>query len=368
MTREVSAIERLRRRCSRVTSPGRQFIPEIDGLRFLAIAMVVAYHLHDHLTQRHPALIPWRSDRELGYELFQQGHIGVQLFFVISGFILAMPMAKWRLATGRPVTLKTYYWRRLTRLEPPYVINLLILFALLLVVRGDAVETLVGPLLASMTYTHNVIYGEMSRINFVAWSLEIEAQFYLIAPLLGQLYRIAQPIVRRTAVLGVGVLAYVIEYILRERYGSAVPTTLLGSLIFFVIGWMLADITISKPETGSSQTRYFWDAIHLACLLGGRVGLVPRLIRGPYRRVIRCHGACDIAGRNSPASLLGSLDRDDWRHVLHDLSVSLSVDHRAERAGPRAHGEREFRDQHGASGRLDFAAHVCGLHGPFSSV
>ncbi len=228
--------------------------------------MVVLYHLHDHLTQRHPALIPWRSDQGVGYHSLQQGHLGVQLFFVISGFILAMPFAKWHLTDGRPVSLGAYYWRRLTRLEPPYIINLLLFFFLLVVFRGDSVRTLVGPLVASLTYTHNVVYGEMSRINFVAWSLELEAQFYLIAPMLAHLYRIRRPYFRRFAALLTGLCALAMEGGLRRVYGDAVPTTILGALVFFSVGWVLADMTVMRDAINHSAKAYRWDVMALIAL------------------------------------------------------------------------------------------------------
>ena len=51
------------------------------------------------------------------------------MFFVISGFVLGMPFCKRTLADGPPVNLGRYFLRRLTRLEPPYAISLLIFFA-----------------------------------------------------------------------------------------------------------------------------------------------------------------------------------------------------------------------------------------------
>src|SRR5262245_10743057 len=65
------------------------------------------------------------------FDLFiAQGRYGVQLFFIISGFILALPFAAERLAGARPVRLKAFYLRRLTRLEPPYFLVLTIFFLL----------------------------------------------------------------------------------------------------------------------------------------------------------------------------------------------------------------------------------------------
>jgi len=87
-------------RFSRETSSGR-FIPEMDGLRFAAITMVVLFHLNGYLVARwplhHSGLLPqssWLAETAL------VGFRGVELFFVISGFILALPFASQHLAGG----------------------------------------------------------------------------------------------------------------------------------------------------------------------------------------------------------------------------------------------------------------------------
>src|SRR5882672_10637739 len=106
-------------RLSRETSSGR-FIPEMDGLRFAAIGMVVLFHLNGYLigkSQRYHSSPPssdWLAQAAL------VGFRGVELFFVISGFILGLPFAAQHIEGRPPVGLRKYYVRRLTRLEPPY--------------------------------------------------------------------------------------------------------------------------------------------------------------------------------------------------------------------------------------------------------
>ena len=63
--------------------------------------------------------------------------------------------------------------------------------------RDRSVEELSPRLLASMTYTHNAIYNEFSQVNFLAWSLEIEFQFYVLAPMLVLVFRLRQLLLRR---------------------------------------------------------------------------------------------------------------------------------------------------------------------------
>ena len=188
-------IARLRQRLLRITSSGR-FIPEIDGLRFFAIGAVLLFHVNGYYRDKCGRTFDPPLEQDPLYLLFNLGNIGVQLFFVLSGFILALPFAEHHLLGAPKVPLKGYYYRRLTRLEPPYIVNLLLLFSARVLLAGTALG-LLPHLLASLFYVHSLTYGTWSRINFVAWSLEIEVQFYLLAPLLAWLFAIPGRRLRR---------------------------------------------------------------------------------------------------------------------------------------------------------------------------
>src|SRR5690606_14354295 len=78
--------------------------------------------------------------------------------------------------------LKSFYIRRLTRLEPPFLISTLLLFAFVGLFVAESLSSLLPNLWATLTYSHYLIFGERSPINPVSWSLETEIQFYLISP------------------------------------------------------------------------------------------------------------------------------------------------------------------------------------------
>lgn len=103
----------------RITSTGN-FIPEIDGLRFIAISSVVLYHLSGFLTAKDVKQYTDIFDYSFLKEILSHGHLGVPLFFVISGFILGMPFAKFHIAKEKPVSLKKYFLRRLTRFNSSF--------------------------------------------------------------------------------------------------------------------------------------------------------------------------------------------------------------------------------------------------------
>jgi len=159
------------------------YVPEIDGLRFLAIfAVVVVMHIPGYMNEKLYAgtLIEDRYWKNV----VVGGGGGVTLFFMISGFILSLPFARWRLKAGKPIRLREYYLRRLTRLEPPYLIALTIFFAADVWLLGrHSFSQLLPHFFASAVYVHNFVYNSFSWILPVAWSLEVEVQFYLLAPL-----------------------------------------------------------------------------------------------------------------------------------------------------------------------------------------
>ena len=151
-------------RLSRRTSSGR-YIPEIDGLRFLAIALVVGFHVGIVLSPNLRLNLPFGTalPSAKAPPVLASGWFGVELFFVISGFILALPFAAWRRTGGRPVNLRAYYLRRLTRLEPPYVLALGLAFVAAAAV--GPVRILVPHLLASLVYQHGTLFGYDSFLN-----------------------------------------------------------------------------------------------------------------------------------------------------------------------------------------------------------
>ena len=185
-------------RLSRITSGGN-FIPEIDGLRFLAIGSVLLFHVSYALNQAYR----WPLGRgEMAvYDVFDRGGLGVELFFVISGFILAVPFARQFVYGDKPVEIRRYYLRRVTRLEPPYIVALIGFYAAAWLVNDAALRGhFLKTFLARLFYLHGLIYRDAPVLNGVTWSLEIEVQFYLLMPLLARIFLLPAP-VRRAGLL-----------------------------------------------------------------------------------------------------------------------------------------------------------------------
>jgi len=245
---------------SRETSSGR-FIPEMDGLRFAAIAMVILYHLNGYLIAKSPLYraAPPTSDW-LGQAALV-GLRGVELFFAISGFILGLPFAAHYIKGAAPVNLRKYYLRRLTRLEPPYIVALLLLLILGAVVVGAPPASFYPHLAASLFYLHSLIYGTFSPAMGVAWSLEIEVQFYLLVPLLTLLFTIGNRMRRRAAIV-VLILAALSGQSLFLHHTPRASLSILAYVQFFLIGFLLADVFLDS--WGEVPRRNLaWDLVAL---------------------------------------------------------------------------------------------------------
>ena len=259
---------RFRRRFGRETTSGR-FIPEIDGLRFPAITIVVLAHLCSLIMLRVGRTVPLSPAERPIFAAEQHAQEGVVLFFIISGFVLALPFARARLLGDAPVSLRAYFLRRVTRLEPPYLISLFILFvakvggrAVHLATDQGSTSVLTEHFLVSAAYLHNLVYGTASIINGVAWSLEIEIQFYLLVPLLAAVFSIRSAALRRTVLLTAIVVAIGLQQAFMPPIGR-VALSIFGFVQYFLLGFLLADIYLTEPALSAPACRYAWDVVAL---------------------------------------------------------------------------------------------------------
>ena len=248
----------------RVVASGA-YIAEIDGLRFIAIASVVVFHLM-RMTEIHLGDYQRTSSSFANamHQLLSHGYFGVQLFFFISGFVLSLPYARHFLAGAKQITYGTYLKRRVTRLEPPYLAALLIRYKPVMVAKNIGFFQLFPHFLASVVYLNAVFYHDYSILLGVAWSLEIEIQFYLLAPLLAKLIFTRKPWFRRTILLLLMVGSGFVQLSVPNR-GFAFVHSLLFWDQFFFAGFLFADLYVM--ELANLKKKWAWDIVGLPMLL-----------------------------------------------------------------------------------------------------
>jgi peptidoglycan/LPS O-acetylase OafA/YrhL len=164
----------------------------LDGLRFIAIAIVVVGHLSARLYQI-PELRAAFSD--VSWQIFMltlSQTVGVLLFFAISGFVTAMQIDGRRKKAGGDVEYISFMKRRFWRIAPPYYIVTIASFVIMSVfgvkhsslTSTDTNVSDVGLLAASLVYSYGWLLDGFPKFFVGGWSLEIEMQCYLLAPLL----------------------------------------------------------------------------------------------------------------------------------------------------------------------------------------
>ena len=234
---------------------GPLLVPQMEGLRFIALLSVFMLHFDQALRSRLGF-----DDSTFVSRLCGIGDFGVQIFFAVSGFVLALPFARYHLLGGKPVKLRTYFTRRLIRLEPPLFVNLCILFVIAVWVVGKlSLEDGLKRFGLTMSYLHYVTLGEMSPISRVTWSLETEAQFYLAMPLLALLFKIHSVPARR---LILGALA-ILCMIAKPHCNKAM---LPAQFEYFAAGILLADLFLSE-WSGKPASSALWDWLGLGAWL-----------------------------------------------------------------------------------------------------
>lgn len=236
-------------------------IPQLDGLRGVAIAMVVAFHYGGYAITGVSALL-----RPL-LEPTQMGWSGVDLFFVLSGFLIGGILLD---ARGSANYFGTFYRRRICRIFPFYFIFLV--FVALVHAHGDrAVWS--APWWTCVVFCQNFWMathglGKLGAVN-ITWSLAIEEQFYLLLPAV--IYFVKPS--RLPWVLGGGIVAAplvrLVIYLTNPRLTGAMfallpcrmDSLLLGVATAYFLRWPNAwDFVLSRR-------RQLWTAIEILTAL-----------------------------------------------------------------------------------------------------
>jgi peptidoglycan/LPS O-acetylase OafA/YrhL len=249
-------IQKLRR----VTSSG-QYIAEIDGLRFLAIAPVVLIHLRNYMLVKSSGLYSSAPEANWLARLTAHGHYGVELFFVISGFVLALPFASHYLRGKKAVRLRDYFLRRLTRLEPPYIVCMLLCFGLFLLLGKGTSAELSGHAIAGVFYVHSLVFGDLNPLNLVTWSLEVEIQFYLLVPILARLFGIRGKVLRRLT-LAMLILVLILAQSFVPAEALRFKLSIANYLQYFLAGFLLADIYVADWDAAPTH-HWKWDLLSI---------------------------------------------------------------------------------------------------------
>jgi len=144
-------------------------MPGLDLLRAIAIVWVMLFHSY---------IVGGIGERFALLESY--GWIGVDLFFVLSGYLIGSQLLK-PLSRGEPLAFGNFYLRRSLRVLPAYLVVLALYFSMPGFREADGIQ----PLWQFLTYTVNLLIDYQHNKAFShVWSLCVEEHFYLLFPLL----------------------------------------------------------------------------------------------------------------------------------------------------------------------------------------
>jgi peptidoglycan/LPS O-acetylase OafA/YrhL len=241
-------------------------IPVLDGIRGIAILMILIFHyINNPLATNNSSKVI-----VIIKKLTEWGWAGVDLFFVLSGFLIGTILFYNRKADNY---FKTFYIRRFFRIIPTYLLLLIIFYALKFFFNNPDSYIFQNPLPIGyyLTFTQNFIMGIKGTFGSEGlgptWSLAIEEQFYILTPLLIYLvspskviywllfFVIAAPIFRlystnwymsytwffcRMDSLGIGVISSLYVYFTNKKQLSHLSDKALLLIAFIILFIMLA--------------------------------------------------------------------------------------------------------------------------------
>lgn len=223
-------------------SPSR--IGGLDGVRALAVVAVLVFH----------ASAAWAPG----------GFAGVDVFFVVSGFLITTLLLREQETTGR-LNLPAFYVRRARRLLPAAVVVVIVAGLAALAVGGDILVGLLASLFGIVTLTQNWVMLAAGNDYFAQagtglfdnfWSLAIEEQFYLVWPAVLALgFRSGRSPRQGWIGLAVAVSVAVPLAMVVAGYGAAAYLSTFGHLFGLLIGVWLAVALIRRTPSATTVTR-----------------------------------------------------------------------------------------------------------------
>lgn len=224
----------------------------INGLRGYAILSVVCYHVFARFTEPGQTTFAWLSFELPVSAVLENGWMGVNIFFVLSGFVLFLPYARGQREMTAGAGTRDFYRRRFRRLMPLYYLGLLLCAVFVYHPQPGSARFFSDAFFmgtATFNFVEDLYYPPY---NWVLWSLGLEIWFSVLFPAL----------VRLTRRFGVGRLLAVVvllslatRIVGEHRYGDSfnlqlnpLKDSFLGRLDEFVLGMAVCSLYVRRGQ------------------------------------------------------------------------------------------------------------------------
>lgn len=277
----------------------KNYMVQIDGLRLIAVASVMFSH--------------WVNIEQLKFVNGIGGSCGVNLFFVLSGFLITGILIKNKLNTNysRKFLLKQFYIRRFLRIFPLYY---LILFIGVVFSIPDAAEYFGW----FVTYTFNFISGWLKGVGHYyghLWSLDVEEQFYIFFPFLILLFPVKHYIKLFVTLIIIAFAARLFPFLLFADIGKAEMIAYAftpACFDSFALGAILAYLSIfekDKLKTILNKVPFFIGCLLLSFTLVSYQVYYPNVVSSVTARFLFSLFSFWLIGRASGREFAGAFGK-----------------------------------------------------------
>ncbi|GGY39351.1 acyltransferase family protein [Parvularcula lutaonensis] len=250
------------------TYKARKRFLNLDGIRFLCISAVIWHHAGIEL--------PFLT------QLFSRGFLGVDFFFVLSGFLITTLLLRERERKGR-VSFRGFYWRRFLRIIPVYFFVVTAVTAYYGIVQGQAEALERAPYY--YLFLSNFMQGDTPLLA-PTWSLSVEEQYYVLWPLLLVLIPARWIVPFLLAMIAVNVLIIMgaFDFIAEEPYQRGLFILTLPNATYApILMGSLAAILLNRKGAYEVLGRFLgqrWMALALGLALLVMFQVTPADLRG----------------------------------------------------------------------------------------
>ncbi len=234
-------------------------LPALTGLRGMAAIWVLLYHAWVYATPQE-ILLEWFGPTIRLHVLFSLGWAGVQVLFVLSGFLLTLPYARANAGLSARPRLGRYILRRIARVFPAYYLQLSILLVVSLATFGTLLVDWPSAIqyLLMLFVPPPIGVGAPAGVNGVWWTLPIELSFYLVLPVVASLAsQHRKMLLVALSLLSMITWRYFVVSIVAPASEQAVWSYQLpGSMDSFGLGMLGAVIHVQYTQTPGAFSRY----------------------------------------------------------------------------------------------------------------
>ena len=273
MSKQSKALRRLLRpvRCD------GHYVQAADGLRVVAVFLVAWFHIWqqswlDPVLKIGPVRLDFNGPVRTGYMM-------VDVMLLLSGFLLFLPYARTK-ENGEPLPdVRKYFIKRAVRIVPSYLLCVLVMLFVYAIPGGEysSFRYFLVDFLGHLTFTHNLTYQGYigTHLNGVLWTLAVEVQFYLLAPLIGRAF-VKKPFLTYGAMLAVAAV-YRFAYVW-EMQDTALHFNRLPAMLDVYANGMLAAWAVVKLSNRPKTLKRPWAALIALAVCVGCVWGIWRLM------------------------------------------------------------------------------------------